>query len=295
MRFSVIVPTRNRPAFLDRCLTAIGALDYPPHEFEVLVIDDASDTEPTAVIAPHTARMNLRYYHFDTPRGPARARNCGLREAQGEYLALTDDDCAPLPGWLSAFDRSIADHPAAAFGGKIVDAVENNLCGRASQLLVTFLYQSLQPGSIVPPFFCSNNLVFPRKALLDLGGFDEKFPLAAAEDRELCARWSQSRELRFVPDAVVRHRQVAGLGSFLNQHFRYGLGAAHFWSTRRASGQPGRRMQPPRFYIAMLGYPFSVEPIPRAAALSLLIAISQIANAAGYFTARAGSRTRAPR
>ena len=44
-RFSVVVPTYNRPARLAACLAAVAALDYPRDAFEVVVVDDGSDAD----------------------------------------------------------------------------------------------------------------------------------------------------------------------------------------------------------------------------------------------------------
>lgn len=289
IRFSVIVPTRNRPELLDRCLTALASLDYPRAAFEVLVVDDGSDPPPDSVIARHAAHLTLRCLR-QPGDGPARARNAALQQALGEYVVFTDDDCAPDPHWLRAFDAAFTHAPAAAFGGRIDDAPENSIFGAASQILVTFHYRDAHSIPQGLRFFCSNNLAFPRTALLQLGGFDTSFPLAAAEDRDLCARWLQRAEMHFLATAIVYHRQSLNLRSFWAQHYRYGRGAWQFWLRRRSEGHPGNRIQPPRFYLRMLSYPFRSAPLPRAAAMSALLGLSQFATALGYFAERKGQR-----
>jgi cellulose synthase/poly-beta-1,6-N-acetylglucosamine synthase-like glycosyltransferase len=290
MRFSIIIPTHNRPALLDRCLEAVGSLAHPKTEFEVLVVDDGSDPPPEDVIARHRSRLPLRYIRHEN-QGPARSRNRALRLAQGDYVVFTDDDCEPQRDWLTALEKAFAERPHGCIGGRIECAAENGLCGIASQLLVTFLYEyaSAQNGSGAAglKFFCSNNVAFPREALLRIGGFDETFPLAAAEDRELCARWLELGDLHFAPAAVVRHRQDLNLKSFYSQHHRYGRGAFQFWLRRSAEGRAGNRPQPFSFYWKMLAYPFTKVAFPRALAVSLLLVVSQIACVAGYFAERA--------
>jgi cellulose synthase/poly-beta-1,6-N-acetylglucosamine synthase-like glycosyltransferase len=284
LRFSIVIPTRNRPVLLDRCLTAIGALDYPLDDFEVVLVDDGTEPEPREIVAHHTKLLPLTYYRQDR-QGPARTRNRGLRQARGEYVVFTDDDCAPGREWLSAYDRAFRNAPAAGLGGAIVSAPENGICGITSQMLVTFLYD-YEAAAGNPRFFCSNNLAFPRELLLDIGGFDETFPLAAAEDRDICARWLQRQELHFVPEAIVHHRQDLQLMSFCSQHYRYGRGAYQFWARRRAAGQPGLRVEPLAFYGSMFAFPLRTTPIVKAAVMLPLLALSQVACAAGYFAER---------
>jgi glycosyltransferase involved in cell wall biosynthesis len=292
-RFSIIIPTRNRGALLDRCLVALGGMEYARETFEVLVVDDGSEPPVGEAVGRHSATLAVRCLRTEGV-GPAAARNLGLRTAQGEYVAFTDDDCRPGTQWLRAFDAAIGNthaeqRPSTGLGGRIVDAPENGICGRASQMLVSFLYE-YNESSAGLRFFCSNNLVFPRRALLEMGGFDESFPLAAAEDRYICARWLQQGELEFVPEAVVEHRQLLGLRGFVRQQFRYGRGACQFWRRRQTDGAQGNRLEPGQFYRRMLSYPFGRVRWFEAVATAMLLALSQMAVALGYYWERFGPR-----
>ena len=76
-------------------------------------------------------------------------------------------------------------------------------------------------------FFASNNLAFPRRDFLALGGFDPSY--RTSEDRDLCARWVLSgRKLVYVPEAVVGHANPLTFSGFWRQNFTYGQGAFRF-------------------------------------------------------------------
>jgi len=303
LRFSIVVPTRNRIALLERCLGALTELAYARDAFEVLVVDDGSEPPVGTAVAGYEERLAVRYLRAEGG-GPARARNMALRLARGEYVVFTDDDCRPDRGWLAAFDAAIqglgaAERPVAGFGGRIVDSPANGICGRASQMLVSFLYDYNESSDGLR-FFCSNNLVFPRAELLAMGGFDESFPLAAAEDRYICAKWLRQGTLRYVAGAVVEHRQMLGLRGFVRQQFRYGRGACQFWRRRMADEPVKNRLLPGEFYLRMLSYPFGRVRWVEAAAVSVLLAVSQAAVAAGYYaekfeTRRAGQAAAGPK
>jgi glycosyltransferase involved in cell wall biosynthesis len=289
LRFSIVVPTRNRAALLEKCLCALGELEYARDGFEVLVVDDGSEPAMEGVVGRHAGVLRVRCLRAEGG-GPAAARNMALRVAEGEYVAFTDDDCRPDVGWLRAFDGAIAglgegDRVRTGFGGRIVDSPENGICGRASQMLVSFLYAYNERADGLR-FFCSNNLVFPRSGLLAMGGFDESFPLAAAEDRYICARWLREGELAFVPEAVVEHRQMLGFRGFVRQQFRYGRGACQFWRRRMVDERARNRLLPGEFYGRMLRYPFGRARLFEAVAMSVLLALSQAAVAAGYYWER---------
>ena len=279
--FSIIIPTRNRPALLDRCLRSLSDLNYPKTDFEVLVVDDGSDPPLQTIIERHTAHLPVRYLRREG-QGPARARNAALQQATGEYIVFTDDDCVPDADWLKVYEAAFRQFPAVGFGGKIVDDPQNEIYGKASQMLVTFLYEGGSASIGAIPFFCSNNFAFPREALLRLNGFDESFPLAAAEDRDLCARWLQFSDMQFLATAIIHHRQMLNFKSFWRQQFRYGRGAYQFW-LRREEDKPKPGMTAFSFYYRLLSFPFSRAPFFEALALSGLLGVSQLANTLGYF------------
>jgi glycosyltransferase involved in cell wall biosynthesis len=279
MLFSVIIPTRNRPEMLDRCLTALDRQTFPRDGFEVIVVDDGGTVALEGIVARHAGVRLLRQEN----RGPAVARNAGIAAGTGEFIVLTDDDCRPESGWLAAYSRAVLEMPGAGLGGDVKPAPENGICGDASQLLVSYLYNYTDTRM---PFFCTNNVAFPRRLLLEIGGFDETFPLAAAEDRDICGRWNARYPLRRAPEASVVHHQALDFAGFVRQQFRYGRGAFQFHRRRIQRGDGGVRVAPFRFYSRMLRFPWGVYPAGMAALHMVLLVISQVANAAGYFYER---------
>ena len=135
---SVIVPTRNRPVALARCLTSLAQQDLWPEAFEIVVVDDGSMT-PVTVDAALAARTRVRVLRQEHA-GPATARNLGIQRAAGTFVAFTDDDCVADRTWLSALVKALADNPGAGIGGQVVNALAGNAWSEASQLLVGFLY-----------------------------------------------------------------------------------------------------------------------------------------------------------
>ena len=283
--FSVVVPTRARPAQLAACLDALARQDYPREGFEVVVVDDGGPT-PGGVLERFAGRLDVAL--VTRPHaGPAAARNAGARRARAPFLAFTDDDCAPDPGWLKALAAQLTETPDRLVGGRTVNALPRNLFSAASQSLTDYLYEYFDAARGRAAFFASNNLALAAEGFRAVGGFDESFPLAAGEDRELCDRWrARGRGLTYAPEAVVRHAHALTLGSFCRQHFNYGRSAVHFRRARASRGGGGVRVEPAAFYAGMLRHPFARAPRARASLLSALLAVSQAANAAGFFRER---------
>lgn len=288
--FSIVVPTYDRPAALRACLGALAQMRYPRDRFEVIVVDDGSPTSLESVVAPFRDRLDVTL-HRQANAGPAAARNTGAQQARGPLLAFTDDDCRPAPGWLRALAAQFEQAPQALVGGRTVNALPDNPFSTASQLLIHYLYGYYNRRSGQARFFASNNIAVPAQRFQELGGFDTTFPLAAGEDRELCDCWRHhDYPMRYAPEATVRHAHPMTLRSFWRQHFNYGRGASHFYEARSRRGQLFLTPEPLSFYSGLLRYPLSRRSGASGARLCVLMGISQVANAAGFFWERLRSR-----
>lgn len=278
MSWSVIVPTRGRPEQLRRCLHSLARLDWPADGFEVLVVDDGGGLPHEAIEAGGPNARLIRQSHA----GPAAARNRGAREARNERLAFVDDDCIVTPGWLTGFARALDEHPGAAAGGRVVNGLPGNLFSTATETMIAYMYEAAHER-----FVTSNNLAVPRAHYLELGGFDERFPLAAAEDRDFSQRWLASgAEIVAADDAVVEHAHELSLRGFIRQHFAYGRGAYIY----RSGSELGRRRSSPAFYRDLVTEPLRSKS-PRALRLSAALAVSQLATFAGYAVQATYGRT----
>jgi GT2 family glycosyltransferase len=223
---SLVIATYRRPDQLAECLDAVAALDYPSDRLEVVVVDDGGGIPLEPVLQPFRPRLELCLIEAEHA-GQSRARNLGAREARGELLAFTDDDCKPDTDWLVRLARRFSSDPEAAYGGHTVNALARNSFAATSQLVIDIGYGTLNAANDEARFFTTNNLIVPRAAFEELGGFDVS--LRTSEDRDFCARWiAGGRRLVYVPDAVVRHFHDLTLSSFWRQHFAYGRGAFRF-------------------------------------------------------------------
>src|SRR5438874_10808299 len=110
---TVVVATHQRRRSLRRLVDGLEQQeDAPP--FEVVVVDDGS-TDGTAAELEHLiaeASFPLAVVRLDRNRGPAAARNVGWRRAAAPFIAFTDDDCAPGPGWIAALTSRLGEADA---------------------------------------------------------------------------------------------------------------------------------------------------------------------------------------
>jgi glycosyltransferase involved in cell wall biosynthesis len=102
---SIVVPLYNEERWIDECVRALSAQDYPEDLYEILVIDNNSTDSSAARVAAYPRVRLLR----EPEQGDFAARNRGIVESRGEILAFTDADTAPHPDWLRTIAANMKD------------------------------------------------------------------------------------------------------------------------------------------------------------------------------------------
>jgi mycofactocin system glycosyltransferase len=269
---TVVIPVRDRPAELARCLAAMGG------GVAVVVVDDGS--ADAAAIADACRRRGARLVRHEQSGGPAAARNEGVRGIDTELVAFLDSDTIPPPGWVDALSGHFADPLVVAVAPRV-----KALAGRRSPLDMGAASAEVGPGRAVS-YVPSAALVVRRSALGD-DPFDPT--LRYGEDVDLVWRLkSAGGHIRYDPRVVVEHEETHRLA----RRFAYGTSAAPL-----ARRHPGRLthvvLRPwPAATIALLA---ARRPRPAAAAylaqtvlLARRLAIHQVpARLAPVWTARA--------
>lgn len=281
--FSIIVPTRTRPKQLATCLSALDRLDYRRDLFEVIVVDDGSEMSLDDVVASFCSRLDLKLLR-QAHAGPAAARNAGAAVAKGEFLAFTDDDCAPTSNWLQCLASRFTQAEDRALGGRTVNALPDNLYAVTSQIIVDVVYAHYNGDPNRARFFASNNLALATNCFHAVGGFDAAFFPRASEDRDLCDRWLfKGYQMTYAPEVLVYHSHPLTLRTFWRQHFNYGRGAFRFHQARARRGS-GRFVTELGFYLhlpRLLWHSFSQVRRQRTLLLAALV-VWQMANTMGF-------------
>ncbi|MFL6056832.1 MAG: HAD-IIIA family hydrolase [Actinoallomurus sp.] len=177
--YAVVIPTLVRPC-LDACLKALAEASGPPPAEIVLVDDRRSGDGGTPIAVPEPLRARIQVVAAGG-RGPAAARNLGWRRTSAPWVVFLDDDVRVGPDWRSRLVADLAERPARVGGvqgrirvplpdGRRPTDWERGTAGLAEARWITA------------------DMAYRRAALVETGGFDERFPRAFREDADIALR-----------------------------------------------------------------------------------------------------------
>ncbi|SDF49139.1 mycofactocin system glycosyltransferase [Blastococcus fimeti] len=215
---TVVIPVKDRPVELARLLAALRS-DPVTAELPVVVVDDGSAAPvrtDDAVVVRH-----------GTARGPAAARNAGLRAVRTPFVAFLDSDCVPRPGWLARLLPHLADPRLALVAPRIVAlSGEGWLSGyEAVEGALDMGRQAAPVRPLTAVSYVPSAALLGRTAALAGGGFDEA--MRVAEDVDLVWRLTGAGwRVRYDPAAEVAHEHPTGTAEWLRRRTFYGTGAA---------------------------------------------------------------------
>lgn len=215
-RASVVVPVRNRPDLLREALRPLVAQDLENDDYEIIVSDDGSDEDISSVLAAFASepecKAHMRLLSL-TPRGPAAARNAGIRIAQGDIVVFVDSDVVTDVSMVRLLTEALEREPSW------VGAEACLLPSEGSEGLLWDAPQSKQGNH-----YHTAAIAYRRSLLMAIGGFDETFELPACEDVELAMCALRYGRIGFVPAAIAYHprrRITAWTHWKWRKHWRY--------------------------------------------------------------------------
>lgn len=211
---SVVIPTYNRCETLQKAISAYLNQTALQNISEIIVVDDGSSDSTRGVTARLSEQSvtSIRYFRQEN-KGPAAARNLGIREARSELILFTDDDIIPGPALVAEhieFHRRFPDLPTAVLGEVTWDPeVQPTPFMRwyGSDCLFSYA-RFIGRTDLDYTDFYTCNLSLKTEFLRRYGTFDEEFKVAAYEDIELGYRLKKAgMRLVYRPKALAYHHQ----------------------------------------------------------------------------------------
>lgn len=190
-RVSVVICTANRLPQLQRAIEACRQQTYRPLEVIVVAGPCTDGTEAWVTKLPDIKLRKIKVLQLGT------ARNEGIRAAAGDIVAFMDDDAHPSPRWIEELVRVFQSEgpTCGAVGGAVINECQRS---RPLQFRYGIVHEigdtddvRLEPGDANDPAgpwynrLMGTNMAFRREALLEVGGFDERY-LYLHDDTDIC-------------------------------------------------------------------------------------------------------------
>jgi glycosyltransferase involved in cell wall biosynthesis len=209
---SIVIPARNEARRIVLCLHSLLNQSVSPERYEIIVVDDGSDDDNADV-----AKCNGAKVICQSKKGTAAARNRGIEEARGDIVLLTDADCIADEHWVERLTLPFFQADIQGVVGRIITRQKHWLALLIQAELDERYSRMCQHQHI--DFINSGNCGF-RRSLLNEYRYDESF--LWIEDLELSFRLARSsRQMIFIPDAIVAHEHPQSLWAYLRRKFRY--------------------------------------------------------------------------
>jgi glycosyltransferase involved in cell wall biosynthesis len=193
-QISVVIPTYQRSASVERVLRSLAAQTLPQDQYEVIVAIDGS-TDGTRKMVENFQAPYALLALWQPNRGRAAARNSAIRSASGRLIVMLDDDMEPDPGFLSAHLQAHSANSAKGVLGAVpilLDATSSPLVQYIGKKFNRHLDHLTQPGTQLHlRDFYAGNFSIPREVLFKVGLFDESFKRYGNEDLELFLRLAE--------------------------------------------------------------------------------------------------------
>jgi glycosyltransferase involved in cell wall biosynthesis len=201
---SIIIPTYNSEAFLDRALESIFAQTYT--QWEVWIVDDAS-TDTTSSIIKKWQEKDSRVHALLLPTnsgGPAHPINEGVQKATGEYVAILEHDDwwhrEKLEQQIAVFQKDTSNK--VGFVTTDVEMIYSEFYKKTVYRMRRYEHKELLQKLFSGTFFFSFSIPLIRKdVFLSVGAIDEQFAIAG--DQDFFIRLAEVTSFSHVPEPLV--------------------------------------------------------------------------------------------
>jgi GT2 family glycosyltransferase len=229
---AVVIPTQGRLTALERTLSALADQESGEVEVELVLVCSGSGRERTAEVAALASTLGLSAEVLARPDGGAAgARNAGVGAAAAELILFLNDDTPPLSRDLvraHAEAHAARPHPRRGVLGRVVWDPEVEATPVMRWMTRTGKmndYSGLENGAPKPTLYAPN-LSLPKAALIEVGGFDERFWRYGWAEHDLALRLhDRGFAITFAPELVVGHHHRYSLRESLRRMDSVGRGA----------------------------------------------------------------------
>ncbi len=205
---SIVIASYNRAKYLSATLDSVLGQTF--QDFEVIVVDDGSTDDTRLLVETYGSRVR---YYFQANRGPSAARNLGVQNARGRWIAIQDSDDLSLPNHLESLFGYTSAHPDCALvfaNGSYLGGPEH----RRATIIPTEKSRRLAHQGVTLDDIFEKSIVRLQASLIAksaydaVGGHDES--LRICMDLDLAFRLFMNYPVKYLDDVVFQYRKHDG-------------------------------------------------------------------------------------
>lgn len=229
---SIVIPTYNSVNSLTKTVESLYEQSYPKDKYEIIVVDDGSSDSTKQFIRELQNKSfgNLKYF-FQKNKGPAAARNLGIKIASGDIVAFIDSDCVAEKNWVQEISKGYEADNVAGIGGRTKALPTASRVSRYCAYVNMNEKPEIDKTGIV--HLITNNSSFKKEYLKQISGFDERYNFPGGEDIDLCYRLRMKGYIfKYNRNALVYTQHKESQGALLKTYFNYGKGRSFLTVSR---------------------------------------------------------------
>ena len=224
-KFSIVIPTYSADVLLMECIQSLCQQSGDKNGLEVIVVNDGGRKEISEKLDLFESQLVIRYFYQEN-KGPATARNLGIKKARGDIVLFLDDDSLPTPNWVQTTINTWGKyHDYDGIGGYIKSDEKDSIYCRVNADFFNW-YLAHYSAHDSHTFISTCNAGYKKCILNKVGNFDEGFKNASGEDRDLNIKLLNSgAKLMLDRNILVYHDRDLTLGTFAKKYLNYGRAA----------------------------------------------------------------------
>ena len=211
---SYVVPVYNMEETIGNTIESLLNQDYPNKE--IVVINDGSMDNTEEILKKYPIK-----YITTENKGISHAKNLGLKNSKGEFIAFTDADCELDKLWTKNILKGFTDENIGIVGGITEYKIDGSYCSIYRSLEISRRFKNMKNLEVV--LAPGNNSIFRREVLDNIGGFKPEWPFA--EDAQISfLAFDYGYKITKQNDAISYHMAENNFKKLIKKGLRTGKG-----------------------------------------------------------------------
>jgi glycosyltransferase involved in cell wall biosynthesis len=216
---SVVIPTYNTSNFLIKAIQSVINQTYK--NWELIIVDDGSTDQTRQIVEEFQKKDSRIKYFFQNNKGQGAARNLGIKNASGNYIAFLDSDDEFFENKLERVISHFEKDKNIGFIYTDAIIIGDYLYKKRRSEIVTPYSGGIYIKLLFNNFITTSTVIVKREVLQNCGLFDESDLLRNFEDYDLWLRIAKKYKIEYIPEVLTKYYFVPKITSWKKRRRAY--------------------------------------------------------------------------